>query len=61
MSDSDSAGQNYLGNTVLSFEECVTEKIKVQIFIKAGDLPRDLPGDGDFFYLPGDFPSLPNP
>ena len=30
------------------------KEIQDQIFIKAGDLP----GDGDFFFLPGDFPSL---
>ena len=34
------------------------KEIQDQIFIKAGDLPGDLPGDGDFFFLPGDFPSL---
>ena len=30
------------------------KEIQDQIFIKSGDLP----GDGDFFFLPGDFPSL---
>ena len=34
------------------------KEIQDQIFIKAGDLPGDLPGDGDFFNLPGDLTAL---